>query len=102
MPDRIKLRRGPKSKIDLNVYELGYVTDPNEQRLYFNNGSIVPIPNNKDITDIKTELTKTINISNKNKQDISYLKDNIRHRFMVVDCIYIRGGFCGCYNRYRA
>ena len=77
MPDRIKLRRGPKSKIDLNVYELGYVTDQNEQRLYFNNGSIVPIPNNKDITDIKTELTKTINISNKNKQDISYLKDNI-------------------------
>ena len=77
MPDRIKLRRGPKSKIDLNVYELGYVTDQNEQRLYFNNGSIVPIPNNKDITDIKTELTKAINISNKNKQDISYLKDNI-------------------------
>ena len=77
MPDRIKLRRGPKSKIDLNVYELGYVTDQNEQRLYFNNGSIVPIPNNKDITDIKTELTKTTNISNKNKQDIAYLKDNI-------------------------
>ena len=77
MPDRIKLRRGPKSKIDLNVYELGYVTDQNEQRLYFNNGSIVPIPNNKDITDIKTELTKAINISNKNKQDIAYLKDNI-------------------------
>ena len=77
MPDRIKLRRGPKSKIDLNVYELGYVTDQNEQRLYFNNGSIVPIPNNKDITDIKTELTKITNISNKNKQDISYLKDNI-------------------------
>ena len=77
MPDRIKLRRGPKSKIDLNVYELGYVTDQNEQRLYFNNGSIVPIPNNKDITDIKTELTKTANISNKNKQDIAYLKDNI-------------------------
>ena len=77
MADRIKLRRGSKSKIDLNVYELGYVTDPNEQRLYFNNGSIVPIPNNKDITDIKTELTKTTNISNKNKQDISYLKDSI-------------------------
>lgn len=77
MPDRIKLRRGPKSKIDLNAYELGYVTDENEQRLYFNNGSIVPIPNNKDITDIKTELAKTTNISNKNKQDISYLKDNI-------------------------
>lgn len=77
MPDRIKLRRGPKSKIDLNVYELGYVTDQNEQRLYFNNGSIVPIPNNKDITDIKTELTKTTNVSNKNKQDISYLKESI-------------------------
>ena len=77
MPDRIKLRRGPKSKIDLNVYELGYVTDQNEQRLYFNNGSIVPIPNQQDITDIKTELTKTTNISNKNKQDIAYLKDNI-------------------------
>ena len=77
MPDRIKLRRGPKSKIDLNVYELGYVTDQNEQRLYFNNGSIVPIPNNKDITDIKTELTKTTNISNKNKQDILDLKESI-------------------------
>ena len=77
MADRIKLRRGSKSKMDLNVYELGYVTDPNEQRLYFNNGSIVPIPNNKDITDIKTELTKTTNVSNKNKQDISYLKDSI-------------------------
>ena len=77
MPDRIKLRRGPKSKIDLNVYELGYVTDQNEQRLYFNNGSIVPIPNEQDITNIKTELTKAINISNKNKQDILDLKDNI-------------------------
>ena len=77
MPDRIKLRRGPKSKIDLNVYELGYVTDQNEQRLYFNNGSIVPIPNNKDITDIKTELTKTTNVSNKNKQDILELKESI-------------------------
>lgn len=77
MSDRIKLRRGSKSKIDLNVYELGYVTDPNEQRLYFNNGSIVPIPNNKDITDIKTELTKTTNVSNKNKQDILDLKESI-------------------------
>ena len=77
MPDRIKLRRGPKSKIDLNVYELGYVTDQNEQRLYFNNGSIVPIPNQQDITNIKTELTKTANVSNKNKQDILYLKDSI-------------------------
>lgn len=77
MADRIKLRRGSKSKIDLNVYELGYVTDPNEQRLYFNNGSIVPIPNNKDITDIKTELTKTTNVSNKNKQDILDLKESI-------------------------
>ena len=85
MPDRIKLRRGPKSKIDLNVYELGYVTDQNEQRLYFNNGSIVPIPNNKDITDIKTELTKTTNVSNKNKQDISYLKESI-------DGISVTGG----------
>ena len=85
MPDRIKLRRGPKSKIDLNVYELGYVTDPNEQRLYFNNGSIVPIPNNKDITDIKTELTKTTNVSNKNKQDISDLKESI-------DGISVTGG----------
>lgn len=77
MADRIKLRRGSKSKIDLNVYELGYVTDTNEQRLYFNNGSIVPIPNNKDITDIKTELTKTTNVSNKNKQDILDLKESI-------------------------
>ena len=77
MADRIKLRRGSKSKIDLNVYELGYVTDPNEQRLYFNNGSMVPIPNNKDITDIKTELTKTTNVSNKNKQDILDLKESI-------------------------
>ena len=77
MPDRIKLRRGPKSKIDLNVYELGYVTDQNEQRLYFNNGSIVPIPNQQDITNIKTELTKTTNVSNKNKQDILDLKDTI-------------------------
>ena len=77
MPDRIKLRRGPKSKIDLNVYELGYVTDSNEQRLYFNNGSIVPIPNNKDITDIKTELTETTNVTNKNKQDVSELKESV-------------------------
>lgn len=77
MADRIKLRRGSKSKIDLNVYELGYVTDTNEQRLYFNNGSMVPIPNNKDITDIKTELTKTTNVSNKNKQDILDLKESI-------------------------
>ena len=57
MADRIKLRRGPKSKIDLNVYELGYVTDSTEKRLYFNNGSMVPIPNDKDITDIQTEVT---------------------------------------------
>lgn len=57
MADRIKLRRGPKNKLDLNVYELGYVTDSDEERLYFNNGSMVPIPNDKDITDIKTEVT---------------------------------------------
>lgn len=77
MADRIKLRRGPKNKIDLNVYELGYITDSDEERLYFNNGSMVPIPNNKDITDIKTELTKTTNISNKNKQDVSELKESV-------------------------
>ena len=77
MADRIKLRRGPKNNIDLNVYELGYVTDSNEERLYFNNGSMVPIPNNKDITDIKTELTETTNISNKNKQDVSELKESV-------------------------
>ena len=77
MADRIKLRRGPKNNIDLNVYELGYVTDSNEERLYFNNGSIVPIPNNKDITDIKTELTETTNVTNKNKQDVSELKESV-------------------------
>ena len=77
MADRIKLRRGPKNNIDLNVYELGYVTDSDEERLYFNNGSMVPIPNNKDITDIKTELTKTTNVSNKNKQDVSELKESV-------------------------
>ena len=77
MADRIKLRRGPKNNIDLNVYELGYATDSDEERLYFNNGSMVPIPNNKDITDIKTELTETTNVSNKNKQDVSELKESI-------------------------
>ena len=77
MADRIKLRRGPKNRIDLNVYELGYATDSDEERLYFNNGSMVPIPNNKDITDIKTELTETTNVSNKNKQDVSELKESI-------------------------
>lgn len=77
MADRIKLRRGPKNNIDLNVYELGYVTDSNEERLYFNNGSMVPIPNNKDITDIKTELTETTNVTNKNKQDVSELKESV-------------------------
>lgn len=77
MADRIKLRRGPKNNIDLNVYELGYVTDSNEERLYFNNGSMVPIPNNKDITDIKTELTETTNVTNKNKQDVLELKESV-------------------------
>ena len=77
MADRIKLRRGLKSKMDLNAYELGYATDSNEKRLYFNNGSMVPIPNEQDITDIKTELTKTTNVSNKNKQDILELKESI-------------------------
>lgn len=67
MADRIKLRRGPKSKMDLNVYELGYVTDSNEQRLYFNNGSMVPIPNQQDITSLKKsvagipDMTKQLN-----------------------------------------
>lgn len=77
MADRIKLRRGPKNNIDLNVYELGYATDSDEERLYFNNGSMVPIPNNKDITDIKTELTETTNVTNKNKQDVSELKESV-------------------------
>ena len=77
MADRIKLRRGPKNKIDLNVYELGYITDSDEERLYFNNGSMVPIPNNKDITDIKAELTEATNVSNKNKQDVSELKESV-------------------------
>ena len=77
MADRFKLRRGPKNNIDLNVYELGYATDSDEERLYFNNGSMVPIPNNKDITDIKTELTETTNVTNKNKQDVSELKESV-------------------------
>ena len=77
MADRIKLRRGPKNKIDLNVYELGYVTDSDEERLYFNNGSMVPIPNEKDITDIKAELTEATNVSNQNKKDVSELKESI-------------------------
>lgn len=77
MADRIKLRRGPKSKIDLNVYELGYATDSTEERLYINNGSMVPIPNEKDITDIKTELTEITNVTNKNKQDISELNESV-------------------------
>lgn len=77
MADRIKLRRGPKSKIDLNVYELGYVTDTNEQRLYFNNGSMVPIPNEKDVRDIRAELTETTNVSEQNKKDVIELKENV-------------------------
>lgn len=77
MADRIKLRRGPKSKIDLNVYELGYATDSTEKRLYFNDGSMVPIPNEKDINDIKAELTEATNVSNQNKQDIDELKENV-------------------------
>ena len=77
MADRIKLRRGPKNKMDLNVYELGYVTDTNEQRLYFNNGSMVPIPNEKDITDIIAELTETTNVSEQNKKDVLELKENV-------------------------
>ena len=77
MADRIKLRRGPKSKIDLNVYELGYATDSTEKRLYFNDGSMVPIPNEKDINDIKAELTEATNVSNQNKQDVSELKESV-------------------------
>lgn len=77
MADRIKLRRGPKSKIDLNVYELGYATDSTEKRLYFNDGSMVPIPNEKDINDIKAELTEATNVSNQNKKDVSELKESI-------------------------
>ena len=56
MADRIKLRRGLKSKMDLNVYELGYATDSNEKRLYFNNGSMVPIPNEQDILELKESI----------------------------------------------
>lgn len=77
MADRIKLRRGPKSKIDLNVYELGYVTDSTEKRLYFNDGSMVPIPNEKDITDIRAELTEATNVSEQNKKDVLELKENV-------------------------
>ena len=77
MADRIKLRRGPKNKMDLNVYELGYATDTNEERLYFNNGSMVPIPNEKDITDIKTELTEATNVSTQNKKDVLELKESM-------------------------
>ena len=77
MADRIKLRRGPKNKMDLNVYELGYVTDSNEKRLYFNDGSMVPIPNEKDITDIRAELTETTNVSEQNKKDVLELKESV-------------------------
>ena len=77
MADRIKLRRGAKSKIDLNVYELGYATDSTEKRLYFNDGSMVPIPNEKDINDIKAELTEATNVSNQNKKDVSELKESV-------------------------
>ena len=77
MADRIKLRRGPKNKMDLKVYELAYATDSTEKRLYFNDGSMVPIPNEKDIIDIKTELTEATNVTNKNKQDVSELKESV-------------------------
>ena len=87
MADRIKLRRGPKSKIDLNVYELGYVTDTNEERLYFNNGSMVPIPNDKDITDIKTQInTKMSLFIGENIPDISK-RDSKTLYFKVTETI---------------
>ena len=87
MADRIKLRRGPKSKIDLNVYELGYVTDTNEERLYFNNGSMVPIPNDKDITDIKTQInTKMTLFIGENIPDISK-RDSKTLYFKVTETI---------------
>ncbi len=80
MADRIKLRRGAKSKLDLNAYELGYVTDSNEKRLYFNDGTMVPIPNDKDIKDIKNELKECENISNQNKKDVSELNKSVSSR----------------------
>ena len=87
MADRIKLRRGPKSKMDLNVFELGYVTDTNEERLYFNNGSMVPIPNDKDITDIKTEInTKMSLFIGENIPDISK-RDSKTLYFKVTETI---------------
>lgn len=75
MADRIKLRRGPKSKMDLNVYELGYATDSTEKRLYFNDGSMVPIPNDKDITDIKSEITNVV--SHLNTKMSLFIGENI-------------------------
>ena len=38
---------------------------------------MVPIPNEKDITDIKAELTEATNVSNQNKQDVSELKESV-------------------------
>ena len=72
MADRIKLRRGSKNKLDLNAYELGYVTDSDEERLYFNNGTMVPIPNNKDIIELKKSVSKIDGIN-------SQLNDNTKH-----------------------
>ena len=77
MADRIKLRRGPKNKMDLNVYELAYATDSTEKRLYFNDGEMVPIPNEKDINDIKTELTEATKVSTQSKKDILEIKESV-------------------------
>lgn len=58
MPDRFKIRRGPKSGMDLKLYEVGYATD--EKRLYIGGSDAhIPIPNKEDIEAIQEKVENT-------------------------------------------
>lgn len=86
MADRVKLRHGPKSKIDAKNNEIVYVDD--EERLYKGGTTDpIPLPNMKDITDLKESVANASGLFiNETLPEVSDRKPNVLY-FKVTETL---------------
>lgn len=54
MGDRFKLRRGTRDKIDLKVFELGYLNS--EKRLCIQDDTVIEFPNKEDLKTVEDKI----------------------------------------------
>lgn len=86
MADRVKLRHGPKSKIDAKNNELVYVDD--EERLYKGGATDpIPLPNMKDVNDLKEAVANSSGLFiGETLPEVSDRKPNVLY-FKVTDTL---------------